>query len=91
MRTPARKPVSASGRSFIGSGTAFSAKSKRLRGTIIVIRGEPWIILTGLEPEKAGASWREMPFWIETGFNALKSVGWQWGKLGEPIPRGWSP
>ena len=38
MRMPARRPVSAPGRSFIGSGTAFRAKSKRLRGTIIVRR-----------------------------------------------------
>ena len=59
-RLPARRPVSAPGNSFIGSGTAFSAKSKRLRGTIIVIwdegQGEPWIILTDLPPEEAGAS-----------------------------------
>ena len=78
---PARRLVSAPGRSFIGSGTAFSAKSKRLRGTIIVIwdegRDEPRIIQTDLPPAEAGASWREMRFWIETGFKALKSVGWQ--------------
>ena len=37
MRTPARRPVSRPGNSFIGSGMAFSAKSRRLRGTIIVI------------------------------------------------------
>ena len=36
-RMPARRLVSAPGNSFIGSGTAFSAKSRRLRGTIIVI------------------------------------------------------
>ena len=51
------------------------------RGTIIVIwdegRDEPWIILTDLPPKEAGASWREMRFRIETGFKALKSVGWQ--------------
>ena len=40
MRILARRPVSAQGRSFIGSGTAFRAKSKRLRGTIIVIWDE---------------------------------------------------
>ena len=61
-RMPARSLVSAPGNSFIGSGTAFSAKSKRLRGTIIVIWDEgqdnPWIILTGIEPMEAGASWR---------------------------------
>ena len=41
---------------------------------------EPWTILTGLPPGGAGASWHEMRFWIETGFKALKSVGWQWQK-----------
>ena len=83
-RMPARRPVSSPGSSFIGSGMAFSAKSRRLRGTIIVIwdegQDEPWIILTNLDPAEAGASWREMRFWIETGFKALKSVGWQWQK-----------
>ena len=78
---PARRPFSAPGSSIIGSGMAFSAKSKRLRGTIIVIwdegRDEPWIILSDLNPKEAGASWYEMRFWIETGFNTLKSVGWQ--------------
>ena len=65
-RMPARRLVSAPGNSFIGSGTAFSAKSRRLRGTIIVIwdegQDEPWIILTNLDPAEAGASWREMRF-----------------------------
>ena len=49
-------------------------------------QNEPWIILTDLEPEEAGASWREMRFWIETGFNALKSVGWQWQKTRRTDP-----
>ena len=78
---PARRLVSAPGNSFIGSGTAFSAKSRRLRGTIIVIwdegQDEPWSIMTNLDPAEAGASWRKMRFWIETGFKALKSVDWQ--------------
>ena len=80
-RMPARRQVSGPGDSFIGRGTAFRAKSKRLRGTIIFIwddgQDEPWIILTDPEPTEAGASWREMRFWIETGFKALKSAGWQ--------------
>ena len=90
MRMPARRLVSAPGNSFIGSGMAFSAKSKRLRGTIIVIwdegQDEPWIILTDLPPTEAGASWYEMRFWIETGFKALKSVGWQWRKTRRTDP-----
>ena len=60
-RMPARKLLSGPGNSFIGSGTAFRAKSRRLRWTIIVIwdegQDEPWIILTDLEPEESGASW----------------------------------
>ena len=87
---PARRPVADPGSSFIGRGTAFNAKSKRLRGTIIAIwdegRDEPWIILTDLELMEAGASWREMRFWIETGFKALKSVGWQWQKTRRTDP-----
>ena len=90
---PTRRPVSAPGSSFIGRGTAFSAKSKRLRGTIIVIwdegRDEPWIILSDLPPAEAGASWREMRFWIETGFNTLKSVGWQRRTAPARVERYW--
>ena len=89
-RMPARRLVSSPGNSFIGSGTAFSAKSKRLPGTIIVIwdegQDEPWIILTDLPPEEAGALWYELRFWIETGFKALKSVGWQWQKTRRTDP-----
>ena len=36
-RMPARRPVSAPNGCFIGRGTAFSAASRRIRGTIIVI------------------------------------------------------
>ena len=86
---PAHKPVSSPGNSFIGRGTAFSAKSKRLPGTIIVIwdegRDEPWVILTDLEPMESGASWRAR-FWIETGSKALKSVGGQWQKTRRTDP-----
>ena len=65
-----------------------------LRGTIIAIwvegQAEPWIALTDLPPSEAGASWRSLRFWIETGFNALKSVGWQWHKTRRtgPAPDG---
>ena len=34
----------------------------------------------------AGALWRELRFWIETGFDALKSVGWQWRKTRRTDP-----
>ena len=61
-----------------GRGTVFRAASRRLGGTIIVIRVEgqaqPWIVLTDLAPSEAGASWRSLRVRIETGFKALKSV-----------------
>ena len=88
-RMPARRLVSGPGNSFIGSGTAFSAKSKRLKWTIIVIwdegQDDPWI-LTDIEPMEARASWHQMRFWIETGFKALKSVGWKWQKTRRTDP-----
>ena len=31
-------------------------------------------------------SWYELRFWIETGFKALKSVGWQWRKTRRTDP-----
>ena len=34
----------------------------------------------------AGALWREFRFWIETGFKALKSLGWQWQKTRRTDP-----
>ena len=49
-------------------------------------QSEPWIILTDLDPEGSGASWRESRFWIETGFKALKSVGGQWRKTRRTDP-----
>ena len=79
-RMRARRPVSALGSYFIGRGTAFRDKSKRIRGTIIVIwvegQAQPWIVLTDLPPSEAGASWYALRVRIETGFKALKSVGW---------------
>ena len=89
-RMPARRLVSAPNGSFIGRGTAFRAKSRRLRGTIIVIwvegQAQPWIVPTDLPPSEAGASWHALRFWIETGFKALKSVGWQCRKTRRTDP-----
>ena len=60
MRMPARSPVSAPVDSFIGSGTAFRTKSKRLRWTITVIRvkgrNEPWTVLTALRLWEKGSA-----------------------------------
>ena len=87
---PTRRPVSASNSYFIGRGTAFRAAPRRIQGTIIVIwvegQAEPWIVLTDLPPSEAGASWYALRVRIETGFNALKSVGGQWHKTRRTDP-----
>ena len=82
--TRASALIKGPGAARVGRGVAFKAKKRRIRATIIVIwaagQSAPWIILTDLAPESAGASWYALRFWIEVGFKALKSVGWQWQK-----------
>ena len=83
-RLPARFLVPGPGHAYVGSGTAFRAGSKRRRGTMIVVwdqgQEEPWVVLTSLPPDESGVCWYGLRFWIELGFRALKSVGWQWQK-----------
>ena len=47
---------------------------------------EPWIILTDLPPEAVGVSWYALRFWIELGFKAVKSLGWQWDQTRRTDP-----
>ena len=35
-------------------------------------------MITDLPPDGVGICWYGLRFWIELGFRALKSVGWQW-------------
>ena len=73
-----------------GAGTAFSVPKIKRRCTLIVAwyaeQEEPWVILTDLPPEEAGASWYALRFWIEVGFKALKSLEWQWQKTRRTDP-----
>jgi hypothetical protein len=48
---------------------------------------EPWVVMTDLRPEDAGACWYALRFWIEVGFRVLKSVGWQWNKSRRTDPQ----
>ena len=81
-RRPARSLVPGPGHAYIGAGTAFRSTNIRRRGTMIVVwdtgQAEPWVVLTDLAPAATGACWYALRFWIEMGFRALKSVGWQW-------------
>ena len=90
-RLPARALVPGPGHAYIGYGTAFRARTKRRRGTMIVVweigRDEPCIVMTNLQPDEAGACWYGLRFWIEAGFKAIKSVGWQWHKTRRTEPQ----
>lgn len=43
-----------------------------------VDQAQPWIVLTDLAPHKVGVLWYGLRMWVELGFRALKSLGWQW-------------
>ena len=48
---------------------------------------EPWVVMTDLPPAQAGVCWYALRFWIELGFKAIKSVGWQWQKTRRTDPQ----
>jgi len=81
-RQPAINLLPGPGSAWIGSGTAFRNRNEQQIGTIVVVwalgEEEPWVLLTDLPPDKVGAWWYSLRVWIELGFRALKSMGWQW-------------
>ena len=89
-RLPARAFVSRPDTAWIGIGTAFSKATVKRRCTLLAVwyveQEEPWIILTDLPPDEVGVSWYALRFWIELGFKALKSQGWQWQKTRRTDP-----
>ena len=99
-RLPARAFVPRPDTAWTGKGTAFSsAAAAKRRCTLLAVwyveQEEPWIILTGLPPDQVGVSWYVLRFWIELGFKALKSLGWQWQRTRRIDPtrisRHWPP
>ena len=89
QRLPAQAFVSRPATAWVGSGTAFKGGAKR-RCTLLVVwhadQLEPWIILTDQPPEEVGVSWYALRFWIELGFKAIKSLGWQWHRTRRTDP-----
>ena len=81
-RQPARQLIPGPGHAWVGKGTAFGKPKLRRFGTLVVVwdkdQKEPWIVMTDLPTENVGVCWYSLRFWIEFGFRALKSVGWQW-------------
>ena len=89
-RLPARAFVPRPDTAWIGQGTAFGRGTAKRRCTLLAVwyaeQEEPWVILTDLPPDQAGVSWYALRFWIELGFKALKSLGWQWQKTRRTDP-----
>ena len=89
-RLPARAFVPRPDTARTGSGTAFGGAAAKLRCTLLAVwyveQEEPWIILTDLPPDQVGVSWYALRFWIELGFKAVKSLGWQWHKTRRTDP-----
>ncbi len=89
-RLPARAFVPRPDTAWIGWGTAFGRGTAKRRCTLLAVwyteQEEPWVILTDLPPDQAGVSWYALRFWIELGFKALKSLGWQWQKTRRTDP-----
>ena len=89
-RLPARAFVPRPDTAWVGWGTAFGRGTAKRRCTLLAVwyteQEEPWVILTDLPPDQAGVSWYALRFWIELGFKALKSLGWQWQKTRRTDP-----
>jgi hypothetical protein len=86
---PAVNWVRGPGHAWVGAGTAFT-RARRLRATLLVVwatgHADPWVLLTDLAPRAVGVLWYGLRMWIEHGFRALKSVGWQWERTRRTDP-----
>ncbi len=89
-RDNAARMVRAPGQAWMATGTAFGAKRKRRRVTMIVMwdhgQKERWVLMTDLAPGEVEASWYGLRFWIELGFRGLKGVGLEWDKTRRTDP-----
>ena len=89
-RQRARELVPGAGWCWVGKGVAYKHAAKRLAGTLVVVWGadqkEPWLLLTDLPPEEVDGSWYGLRTWIELGFRALKSFGWDWERTRRTAP-----
>lgn len=80
-RQLARLLIAGPGHAWVGTGVAFKPE-KRQAGTLLVVwetgQATPWVLLTDLAPSVVGVLWYGVRVWVELGFKALKSIGWQW-------------
>jgi hypothetical protein len=89
-RQAARGLVDGPGWYWVGEGVAYKDKAKQIAGTLLVVWGHgqkvPWLLLSDLPPEQIDGRWYGLRVWIELGFRALKSFGWQWERTRRTNP-----
>lgn len=89
-RQQARELIPGAGYCWVGEGVAFKHTPKQLACTLVVVWGhgqrEPWLLLTDLPPAAVDGSWYGLRVWIELGFRALKSFGWDWQRTRRTHP-----
>jgi hypothetical protein len=89
-RQAAKRLVPGPGHAWIGQGVAFRHAPRRLPATLLAVwaegQAEPWLVLTDLAPRHAGPGWYGLRVWIESGFRATKSLGWQWERTRRLAP-----
>jgi hypothetical protein len=89
-RVAAQTLVPGPGHAWVGRGIAYKHAPVRQPATLLVTWGpdqpEPWLLLTDLAPDQVGPCWYGLRTWIELGFRALKSLGWQWERTRRTDP-----
>lgn len=89
-RQAAWQLVPAPGHAWVGVAWLFADPARRMRATVLVVwdtaQREPWVLVTDLAPGEIGVCWYGLRVWVELGFRALKSVGWQWQRTRRTDP-----
>lgn len=89
-RQRADQLVPGPGHAWVGRGVAFKHRPVRRAGTLVVVwsseHAQPWIVMTDLAPQRVGVLWYGLRMWVELGFRALKSMGWQWQRTRRTDP-----
>lgn len=83
------------GHAWIGAGVALT--DRPLVVVWAVGQHALWVVLTDPPPERLGSAWYGLWIWVELGFRAHKSLGWQWQRTRRRAParvsvfvRGWT-
>jgi len=89
-RRVASQLVPAAGHAWVGRARLFADPARRMRATVLVVwengQDEPWVLATDLAPDEVGVCWYGLRVWVELGFRALKSVGWNWDRTRRTDP-----